>query len=92
MGLNVSYGIKIEKSSEIFVLGTETIVPTFKIIMIMYNINIINIITAEHCPETYNIIIILVFNIIQKMGFDILSFLPDLCCQIYLSTLFRIDA
>ena len=73
-------------------LGTETIVPTFKIIMIMYNVIIINIITAEHYPDTYNIIIILVFNIIQKMGFDILSFLPDLCCQIYLSTLFRIDA
>ena len=89
MGLKVSYGIKIEKSSEIFVLGTETIVPTFKIIMIMYNINIINIITAEHCPDTYNIIIIPVFNIIQKMGFDILSFLPE---QIYLSTLFKIDA
>ena len=53
-------------------LGTETIVPTFKIIMIMYHIIIINIITAEHCPDTYNIIIILVFNIIQKMGFDIL--------------------
>ena len=54
-------------------LGTETIVPTFKIIMIMYNIIIIiNIITVEHCPNTYNIIIILVFNIIQKMGFDVL--------------------
>ena len=53
-------------------LRTETIVPTFKIIMIMYNIIIINIITAKHCPDTNNIIIIMVFNIIQKIGFDIL--------------------